>query len=156
MKLTLQQRQNLLRKRSVWIAYACDKCGKLLGSVRWTRRGELGEWCSAACLDGISAPKPPVAVSQPTAPRQRIGARPTGRPKKHTNNAEKQRSYRCRLKNVLTLRNTPSQQIENAQLPSAENRSHGEHIVRRTAAVPWAPIEASPKVADEDVAEPVA
>jgi hypothetical protein len=61
--------------------------------------------------------------------RERIGARPTGRPKKHANNAEKQRSYRCRLKNVLTLRNTPSQQIENAQLPSAENSSHGGHVI---------------------------
>jgi hypothetical protein len=30
-------------------------CGQLLGSVRWTRRGEPGEWCSAECRDGIKA-----------------------------------------------------------------------------------------------------
>ena len=53
MKLTKAQSQTLLRERGIWITEACDKCGKLLGSVRWTRRGEPGEWCAAECRDGI-------------------------------------------------------------------------------------------------------
>jgi hypothetical protein len=55
MKLTEEQRQRLLRGRGIWITEACDKCGQSLGSVRWTRRDEPGEWCSIACRDGIEA-----------------------------------------------------------------------------------------------------
>src|ERR1700739_686793 len=55
MKLTRDQSQKLLSERVIWIAEACDKCGKLLGSVRWTCRGEPGEWCSAQCRDGVEA-----------------------------------------------------------------------------------------------------
>jgi hypothetical protein len=54
MRLTREQSQELLLERSNWISAACDKCGKLLGSVRWTCRGELGEWCSAQCRDGVA------------------------------------------------------------------------------------------------------
>jgi len=53
MKLTRNQGQKLLHERGVWITEACDKCGRLLGSVRWTRKDEPGEWCSAECRDGI-------------------------------------------------------------------------------------------------------
>jgi hypothetical protein len=52
MKLTREQSQKLLRERGIWVTEACDKCRKLLGSVRWTRRGEPGEWCSSLCRDG--------------------------------------------------------------------------------------------------------
>ena len=55
MKLNKEQSRKLLRERAIWIIEACDKCGQLLGSVRWTRRGEPGEWCSKACRDGIEA-----------------------------------------------------------------------------------------------------
>jgi hypothetical protein len=58
MKLTKEQSQKLLRERGIWITNACDKCGQLLGAVRWTRRGELGEWCSAECRDGIGTGAP--------------------------------------------------------------------------------------------------
>src|SRR5215469_1136719 len=53
MKLSREQSQRLLRDRSIWLTKACDKCGRLLGSVRWTRKDEPGEWCSAECRDGI-------------------------------------------------------------------------------------------------------
>src|SRR5215469_7753244 len=53
MKLSREQSQRLLRDRSIWLTKACDKCSRLLGSVRWTRKGEPGEWCSAECRDGI-------------------------------------------------------------------------------------------------------
>jgi hypothetical protein len=53
MKLTRNQSQKLLHERGIWITEACDKCGRLLGFVRWNRRGEPGEWCSTECRDGI-------------------------------------------------------------------------------------------------------
>ena len=55
MKLTKEQSQKLLRERGIWVTEACDKCGRLLGSVRYTRRGEPGEWCSESCRDGVDA-----------------------------------------------------------------------------------------------------
>jgi hypothetical protein len=59
MQLNRQQSQKLLNQRGIWVTEACDKCGQLLGPVRWTRKGERGEWCSQACRDGmkVSAPK---------------------------------------------------------------------------------------------------
>jgi hypothetical protein len=55
MRLMREQSEKLLREHGVWITEACAKCGRLLGAVRWTRRGEPGEWCSAACRDGVKA-----------------------------------------------------------------------------------------------------
>jgi hypothetical protein len=40
MRLTREQSQKLLRERGVWITEACDKCGKLLGSVRFVGHAE--------------------------------------------------------------------------------------------------------------------
>jgi len=54
MKLTKEQSQKFLQERGIWVTNACDKCGQLLGSVSWTRKGEPGEWCSALCRDGVS------------------------------------------------------------------------------------------------------
>jgi len=125
MKLTREQSQKLLRERGIWIKDACDKCGQLLGAVRWTRKDETGEWCSAECRDGVKVKtKATMAVAQEVARRTSIGARLAGRPKKHANNAQKQRSYRSSLKNGLALRNTPSQLIENTQLADAKNGGH--------------------------------
>lgn len=125
MKLTREQSQKLLHERGIWITNACDKCGQLLGAVRWTRKDEDGEWCSAECRDGVKAKtKAPVAVALEVVRPKRIGARSAGRPKKHTNNAEKCRSYRERCNSVAVTRNTPSQSIENTQVPAAKNRSH--------------------------------
>jgi hypothetical protein len=55
MKLSREQSQKLLRVRGIWGTEACDKCGQLLGSVRWTRKSEPGEWCSKECRDGVAA-----------------------------------------------------------------------------------------------------
>ena len=55
MRLTTAQSEQLLERHGIWVTAACDECGKLLGAVRWTRRGEPGEWCSALCRDGVKA-----------------------------------------------------------------------------------------------------
>lgn len=47
------EQQRALRERSIYAVSACDKCGQVLGGVRYTRRGEPGEWCSELCRDGV-------------------------------------------------------------------------------------------------------
>jgi len=42
-------RQRLLAERGIHVAEACDKCGKLLGAARYTRKGDSGTYCSPAC-----------------------------------------------------------------------------------------------------------
>jgi hypothetical protein len=53
MKLTMEQSRRLMQERGIWVTAACDRCRRLLGAVRWTRRGEPGEWCSAPCREGV-------------------------------------------------------------------------------------------------------
>lgn len=81
MKLTATQIA-ALREQGIVRNEACDGCGKLLSELRYTRRGERGEWCSRLCRDGDAG--------APSGPRR-------GRPKKHSDNAAKQRQYRLRL-----------------------------------------------------------
>ncbi len=58
MRLTEAQIRALLAKHGVYITEACDKCGQLLGHVRFTIYGEPGEWCSRLCRDGEVIVKP--------------------------------------------------------------------------------------------------
>ena len=58
MKLTKEQNRKVLRELGIWVADACDKCGQLIGSIRWSRYGERGEWCSGPCRDGIATCSP--------------------------------------------------------------------------------------------------
>lgn len=81
MKLTTQQAYEFLQKHSVYATEACDKCGRLLGAVRYTRMGESGEWCSRECRGDV----------------QREVIRRGGRPRKYHSNAERQRAYRGRF-----------------------------------------------------------
>ena len=92
MLLTEGQAHELLAKHGVFSREAYDRCGTLLGAVRYTRRGEPGEWCSALCQDGM--------VEQ-----QRRG----GRPRKYRNagerqvaNVEYQRRFRLRSRRKKT------------------------------------------------------
>ena len=129
MKLARGQSQELLRERGIWITEACDQCGKLLGSVRWTRRGELGEWCSRECrYGGTRCMSTPVGVATFPTPNPsahlRIDTKPAGRPRKHTTNAKKQRLYRNRVRSALALRNSPSELFQNSTRAEAKNRSH--------------------------------
>jgi hypothetical protein len=49
MKLSAEKAYDLLGKHAVFALEACDKCGRVLGAVRFTRRDDAGEWCSREC-----------------------------------------------------------------------------------------------------------
>lgn len=57
-------RRRLLEERGITPIEACDKCGQVLGAVRFTRRAELGAFCSQQCRDGKKAHTSPVAPGQ--------------------------------------------------------------------------------------------
>lgn len=109
MELSTEQRDQLTQATGCYIKSACDVCHKLLGSVRYTRKDESGEWCSEICRDGI-------AVSTEREIRR---ARKGGRPVKHQSdrarklaNAQYQKDFRKRKKNPLVS-------IENTRLAAA-------------------------------------
>ena len=52
MKLTEAQSRGLLRVYGAYVVEACDRCGAVLGPIRWTIRNEPGVWCSRKCRDG--------------------------------------------------------------------------------------------------------
>jgi hypothetical protein len=52
------QSRTLLEKHGVYVTEACERCGKILGPIRFTRHGEPGEWCSRECRDGAKAQEP--------------------------------------------------------------------------------------------------
>jgi hypothetical protein len=43
MQLTIAQAYELVSSHSVFARECCDKCGRLLGAVRFTRQSEAGE-----------------------------------------------------------------------------------------------------------------
>jgi hypothetical protein len=53
MRLTEEQSRALLERYGAFVTELCDKCGKILGSIRFTRYGRTGEWCSKRCRDGL-------------------------------------------------------------------------------------------------------
>lgn len=60
MKLATAQSYALLERRDCFVTEVCDKCGQILGALRFTRKGESGEWCSRECRDGAEAHTPGV------------------------------------------------------------------------------------------------
>ena len=58
MRLSIQQSRELLERYGVFANSVCDRCGLILGPLRFTRRGEPGEWCSRKCRDGAEAHAP--------------------------------------------------------------------------------------------------
>ncbi len=78
MILSTAQAHDLLSRHGVFAREACDRCGAILGAVRYARRGESGVWCSSECRgDG-------------ERPRIRKG----GQLKKYKTDAERQRAER--------------------------------------------------------------
>jgi hypothetical protein len=73
MQLTIAQAYELVSSHGVFARECCDKCGRLLEAVRFTRQGEAGEWCSRECRgDGA-----------------RVVIRRGGRPRKYRNVEER-------------------------------------------------------------------
>lgn len=119
MKLALDQSRRLLRERGVWITEACDKCGRLLGAVRWTRRGEAGESCSRECRDGKSEAQKLGARVERKAGRPRLNLSEKCRAiRLRSQQREASRRYRSR-KNLSVIKNW-QQPIESAELTGAK------------------------------------
>jgi hypothetical protein len=53
MQLNDKQTRQLLHTHRVYVTEACDKCGAVLGPIRFTRQGDSGAWCSRGCRDGV-------------------------------------------------------------------------------------------------------
>jgi hypothetical protein len=58
MRLTAKQGYALLDKFGSYILELCSLCGKGIGPIRFTRRGDSGAWCSRECRDGNEAHAP--------------------------------------------------------------------------------------------------
>jgi hypothetical protein len=58
MKLTARQAYELLEKHGSYITEICNRCGKGIGPVRFTRKDDPGIWCSRECRDGKEARQP--------------------------------------------------------------------------------------------------
>jgi hypothetical protein len=52
MRSTTEQGYAALEKLGIYATEACDQCGRMLGPVRFTRKGEEGVWYSRECRDG--------------------------------------------------------------------------------------------------------
>jgi len=85
MRLTPAQQEKIKRERGICVNEACDKCGRLLGSVRWTRKDQPGEWCSRECRDG---------QAQAANAQARISRRSAGRPAKYTSDRAREKARR--------------------------------------------------------------
>jgi hypothetical protein len=87
MLLTVQQSYALLARHGVCAREICDKCGAVLGAVRFTRKDESGVWCSRECRGDV----------------ERAAIRRGGRPSKYKDertrknaHAQQQRDFRFR------------------------------------------------------------
>jgi hypothetical protein len=58
MRLTAKQGYALLEKYGSYVTEICDRCGRGIGPVRFTRRSDSGVWCSRECRDGDKAHAP--------------------------------------------------------------------------------------------------
>jgi len=52
MRLTAEQQAKAFSQLGVCANEACDRCGKLLAEIRWTRKDHLEAYCSRLCRDG--------------------------------------------------------------------------------------------------------
>jgi len=58
MHLTREQSYALLEKHGCYVTEVCDKCGQIIGPVRFTMRDDKGVWCSRECRDGKEVHEP--------------------------------------------------------------------------------------------------
>ena len=116
MMLRSELRRRLLEARGVAVREACDRCGQLLGAIRFTRKDDVGVWCSPQCRGD----------AEPQAIRR------GGRPRKHKNNADKQQAYRQRLERY----ETPLQLTENTKFAEAKIASLAYPLSPRSLELP--------------------
>jgi hypothetical protein len=62
-QLTEEQSRALLQRYGAFVTEVRDKCGKILGPMRFTRCGQTGEWCSKRCRDGFERKPGPAWVA---------------------------------------------------------------------------------------------
>ncbi len=114
MLLAIQQGYELLANYGCFVREICDKCGAVLGAVRFTRKEESGVWCSHKCRgDG-----------------ERHAVRKAGRPREYESGAQRQRAYRERL----GCYETPSKIVRNKGLVDTKNGSLALPLTRPTSA----------------------
>jgi hypothetical protein len=58
MLLTVRQSYELLANHGSYVREICNKCGKGIGPLCFTRRDQRGVWCSRECRDGKEARTP--------------------------------------------------------------------------------------------------
>src|SRR5215469_5820355 len=124
MRLTSQQQDALRRERGIFANEACDRCGKLLGSVRYTRRGEPGEWCSELCRDGAAE----------------VERRRGGRPRKYRDARERSKAnarYQREFRQRLGCKKNPSQSVDTQGLAGAVFTSSANPLTSRTEGSKW-------------------
>lgn len=92
MLLTVQQSYELLAKHGCYVTEACDKCGQVLGPVRYTRKNESGVWCSRECR-GSSEQETKRNGGRPPKYRTQAARENAGR----AQNAERQKRFRARV-----------------------------------------------------------
>jgi len=85
--LTTQQSYKLFTKHGIFSREICDKCGAVLGAIRFTRRDEAGVWCSRECRGET----------------QRAAMLRPGRPRKYTSERER-RTAKTRQQQVYRSR----------------------------------------------------
>ena len=102
MKLTMQESYAALDKFGCYVTEACDRCGKLLGPVRYTQKGDTGVWCSRECRGDV-----------------RHTVRRGGRPRKYQTIEQAQRA-KLNLQRARREAKTRSQSTENKVLANAK------------------------------------
>ena len=125
MHLTTQQSYDLLARHGAFAREICDKCGAVLGAVRFTRRDESGVWCSRECRgDG-----------------ERRTTRKNGRPCKYRNGEEcraaktrQQRSYRSRrgVEKTVCIR-SETKDLQAQKSPLSQYPLTWPHLARKQA-----------------------
>jgi|SRR5215470_3560794 len=105
MKITASQSRELLERFGCYVTEVCDKCSRVLGPVRYTRKDDPGVWCSRECRGDSD----------------RAMTRRGGRPRKYrsieqarTAKTMQQRGYR------LSVEKTPMQLVGNKELAGAK------------------------------------
>jgi hypothetical protein len=80
-ELTAQQSSAIVARHGTYITEVCDRCGRGIGALRFTRRDDSGVWCSREGRGDL----------------RQESIRRGGRPRRFETNADRQRAYRKRI-----------------------------------------------------------